>query len=68
METKKSYFLAFRLNGKIISSVYGDYADDQAATKQATYYLRASAADMCCIHLDDDNFTFITKITKQEAA
>lgn len=68
MQAKTSYFLAFRLEGEIISSVYGDYVDDNAAMKQARDYLRASAADMCCIHLYDDNFTFITKIDKGEAA
>jgi hypothetical protein len=46
------YSIFCLLNGKTITSVYGHYADDNAAIAQAHWYLRTSAADTIRVHRD----------------
>jgi hypothetical protein len=46
------YSIFCTLNGKHISTISGDYADDDAAIKTARFYLRSSVADTARIHRD----------------
>ena len=49
---KQPYSIFCLLNGKVITSVYGHYADDAAAINQARWYLNTSAADTVRLHRD----------------
>jgi hypothetical protein len=46
------YSIFCTLNGKTISTITGDYADDDAAIKQARWYQQSSAADTIRVHRD----------------
>jgi hypothetical protein len=44
------YSIFCTLNGKEISTIHGDYADDEAAIETARFYQRSSAADTIRVH------------------
>jgi hypothetical protein len=46
------YSIFCTLNGKVISSISGNYADDEAAIATARFYQRSSAADTIRVHRD----------------
>ncbi|MGA8756643.1 MAG: hypothetical protein WB611_09965 [Stellaceae bacterium] len=46
------YSIFCTLNGKTISTISGDYADDEAAIEKARFYQRSSAADTIRVHRD----------------
>ena len=46
------YSIFCTLNGKIISTISGDYADDDAAIATARWYQQSSAADTIRVHRD----------------
>ena len=68
METKNPYLIVFRCDGKIISSVWGDYTCDEAALQRARHYLRSSPAEIAHIHRHADQFPLVGAVNKWEAA
>ena len=46
------YTIFCTLNGKTISTITGDYADDAAAIEKARWYQQSSAADTIRVHRD----------------
>ena len=46
------YTIFCTLNGKTISTITGDYADDEAAIEKARWYLQSSAADTIRVYRD----------------
>lgn len=61
------YSIFCTLKGKTISTIHGDFADDDAAIEKARFYLRSSAADTIRVHRDAPLYPLGEKIAELKA-